>query len=380
MSWSLKIITVHGIPIRVHLSFLLIILWSAYIGLSGGSSEWLRGAAFMVVFTLLLFLCVVLHELGHSLVAQLFGVKVYDITLWPIGGVARLAKLPERPYQEFLITAAGPAVNILLTIGLAALAFVWIGPSELIQLFTSPWELESLASSMSGQALVLLLTANNALLALFNLLPAFPMDGGRLLRALLAAVLPFGTATRIASVVGQILAVAMGLAALSTGSFFLGLVAVFVFVAAWQERQGATTADALRDLRVRQAMRPLGDRLHPLQTLGEVLNQMVSSPQSAYPVVDGGRLVGVITRGELLAAARRAGAAARLGAHVPTKTIVVAPDVLLTEAQEQLQSRQALVVVENGQAVGLLSTADLTHVAEIVEVSRQSLSKKTGGQ
>ncbi|NTW35062.1 MAG: site-2 protease family protein, partial [Syntrophobacteraceae bacterium] len=113
MSWSLKIITVHGIPIRVHLSFLLIVLWSAYIGLSGGSSEWLRGAAFMVVFTLLLFLCVVLHELGHSLVAQLFGVKVHDITLWPIGGVARLAKLPERPYQEFLITAAGPAVNIL---------------------------------------------------------------------------------------------------------------------------------------------------------------------------------------------------------------------------------------------------------------------------
>ncbi len=380
MSWSLKIITVHGIPIRVHLSFLLIVLWAAYIGLSGGSSEWLRGAAFMVIFTLLLFLCVVLHELGHSLVAQLFGVKVHDITLWPIGGVARLAKLPERPYQEFLITAAGPAVNILLAIGLAAVALIWIGPSALIRLFTSPWELENLASSMSGQALVLLLTANNALLALFNLLPAFPMDGGRLLRALLAAVLPFGTATRIASVAGQILAVGMGLAALLTGSFFLGLVAVFVFVAAWQERQGAATAAALRDLRARQAMQPLGDRLHPLQTLGEVLNQMVSSPQSTYPVVDGGRLVGVITRGELLAAARRAGSAARLGAHVPTKTIVIAPDVLLTEAQEQLQFRQALVVVENGQAVGLLSTADLTRVAELMEVSRQSLSKKTGGQ
>lgn len=296
MSWSLKIITIRGIPIRVHLSFLLILLWSAYIGRSSGESGWLRGATFMVLFVLLLFLCVVLHELGHSLVAQLFGVKVYDITLWPIGGVARLAKLPERPYQEFLITAAGPAVNILLAIGLSMLALAWIGPAALIRLFTSPWELESLASSMSGQALVLLLAANNAVLALFNLLPAFPMDGGRLLRSLLAAVLPFGKATRIASIAGQILATGMGLAALLTGSFSLGLVAVFVFVAAWQERQGAVTADAFRDLRVRQAMQPLGGRLHPLQTLGEVLKQMVAAPQSAYAVVDGGRLVGVTTR------------------------------------------------------------------------------------
>ncbi len=375
MSWSLKIITIRGIPIRVHLSFLLILLWSAYIGRSSGESGWLRGAAFMVLFVLLLFLCVVLHELGHSLVAQLFGVKVYDITLWPIGGVARLAKLPERPYQEFLITAAGPAVNILLAIGLSMLALAWIGPAALIRLFTSPWELESLASSMSGQALVLLLAANNAVLALFNLLPAFPMDGGRLLRSLLAAVLPFGKATRIASIAGQILATGMGLAALLTGSFSLGLVAVFVFVAAWQERQGAVTADALRDLRVRQAMQPLGGRLHPLQTLGEVLKQMVAAPQSAYAVVDGGRLVGVTTRGELLAAARRAGAAARLGSHVPEETIVIAPDALLTEAQERLQTHRAAVVVENGQAVGLISATDLAHAAEVMEVYGRSLPK-----
>lgn len=378
MSWSFKLITIRGIPIRVHLSFLLILVWAAYIGLTG-SSEWLRGATFMVIFTLLLFLCVVLHELSHSLVAQLFGVKVYDITLWPIGGVARFAKLPERPYQEFLITAAGPAVNILLTIGFAALALVWIGPSALGRLVTSPRALEDLAGSMNGQALVLLLAVNNALLALFNLLPAFPMDGGRLLRALLAAVFPFSKATRIASIGGQIVATGMGAAALLTGNLMLGLVAAFVFVAAWQERQGTATAEGLRDLRVRQAMQPLGLRLHPLQTVSEVLNQMISTPQSAYPVVDGGRLVAVITRGELLAGARKASADARLNATMPQGYVILPPDILLTEAQERLQARQAAAVVENGQAIGLLSAADLTHAAEVMEVYGRCLSRKNRG-
>lgn len=376
MSWSLKLITIRGIPIRVHASFLLIVLWAAYIGLASSRTGWLRGAAFMVVFTLLLFLCVVLHELGHSLVAQLFGVKVHDITLWPIGGIARLAKMPERPYQEFLITAAGPAVNIVLTLGLAALALIWIGPAALVRIFAAPWELERIFASMSGQALVLWLVVNNASLALFNLVPAFPMDGGRLLRSLLAAILPFGKATRIASIVGQILAVIMGLVAVLGSNFFLGLVAIFVFLAAWQERQGAATVDTLRGLRVRQAMQPLGHRLHPQQTLGEALAQTAASPQSAYPVVDGNRLIGAITRSELLAAARRAGPSARLEAHVLQGYIIIAPETLLTEAQEQLHTRPALVVVENDTAVGLLSTADLARLAEVLAAHPQALSKQ----
>lgn len=376
MSWSLKLITIRGIPIRVHASFLLIVLWAAYLGLMNSNEGWLRGAAFMVVFVLMLFLCVVLHELGHSLVAQLFGVKVHDITLWPIGGVARLAKMPERPYQEFLITAAGPSVNILLALGLVALALIWIGPAELARMITSPWQLQRVLSSMSGQALVLLLAANNGLLALFNLVPAFPMDGGRLLRSLLAVALPFGKATRIASFVGQILAAGMGLVAVLMGSFFLGLVAIFVFAAAWQERQSARATDALRGLYVRQAMQPLGQRLHPLQTLGEALSQAASAPQSAYAVVDGGRLVGVITRGELLDAARRHGATARLNAHIAREYARIAAGSLLTDAQEQLQGRTTAVVVDDGHVVGLLSIVDLARMAEVMEVYQHAQTKR----
>lgn len=375
MSWSLKLITIRGIPIRVHITFLLIVLWAAYIGLMGSNSGWPRGVLFMVVFTLLLFLCVVLHELGHSLVAQLFGVKVHNITLWPIGGIARLSRMPERPYQEFLITAAGPAVNIFLALGLIVLAVLWITPAGIARLITSPWQLQSLFASMSGQALVLLLAANNALLAVFNLVPAFPMDGGRLLRSLLAAVLPFRSATRIASFVGQALAVLMGLIALVTGSFFLGLVAIFVFAGAWQERQMAVATETLRGRWVRQVMQPLGHRLSPWQTLGEALSEVATLPQAAYLVVEDGRLVGLVTRGELLSALRKAGEMARLHAHMPKRTVILTPGMSLTQAQEQLQIRPVAVVVENGQAVGLLSTADLARIAEILEVYERALPR-----
>ncbi len=180
MSWSLKLITVRGIPIRVHISFLLILAWAAYIGFTGSGGYWLRGAALMVLFVVLLFACVVLHELGHSLVAQLFDVQVQDITLYPVGGLARIARLPQSPFQEFLITAAGPATNILLAFLLGMAALAWTGPLEALRLLAAQLQAGSLVSGLQGPSLLLLLAANNILLALFNLIPAFPMDGKKI--------------------------------------------------------------------------------------------------------------------------------------------------------------------------------------------------------
>ena len=182
--------------------------------LQHAAAGWPLGVLFWVVFTLLLFVCVVLHELGHSLVAQLFGVTVQDITLWPIGGVARFVKLPQRPYQEFLITAAGPAVNFFLAILFGIIAFAWIGPGRLIATVTSPYQLERLLTGVSAEAMLIMLALNNLLLVLFNLIPAFPMDGGRLVRSVLAAFMPFGRATKVASWLGQGAAVVMGLVGL----------------------------------------------------------------------------------------------------------------------------------------------------------------------
>jgi len=375
MAASVKILTVRGIPVRIHASFLLILAWAAWLGWSGSQGDWLRGVVFMVSFTVLLFACVILHELGHSLVAQFFGVKVHDITLWPIGGVARIAGMPEKPYQEFLITAAGPAMNVMLAVGLGLLALVAIGPETLGQFARAPWRLERFFTSMSVQALVLMLAANNALLALFNLIPAFPMDGGRLLRSLLAAILPAALATRIASLIGQIIAVIMGTIALLTGQVFLGLVALFVFASAWQERQQATTIDALRGLTVRQAMQPLGIRLYALQTLGEVIGQIAPVSQSTFLVLDGGRLVGLATRTDLLTAVRTAGPAARLSQHVAREWIQLTPDETLAAAQQRMQLQPVAVVIEDGRAVGIVTLGSMRRVAEAMAALRVTTDK-----
>ena len=369
MSWSLKLFTIRGIPVRVHGSFLLILLWAAWLGFNTRAAGWPLGVLFWVVFTLLLFVCVVLHELGHSLVAQLFGVTVQDITLWPIGGVARFVKLPQRPYQEFLITAAGPAVNFFLAILFGVVAFAWIGPGRLIAMVTSPYQLERLLTGVSAEAMLIMLALNNLLLALFNLIPAFPMDGGRLVRSVLAAFMPFGRATKLASWLGQGAAVLMGVAALQVPSLFLGLVAAFVFVAAWGERQQAVTTDHLRGVRVSQAMQPIGVRLYPLEMLGAAAGRVAALPQAAYLVVDAGKLLGIASRHDLLAALRKAGPAARVGQHYTRAFVRLAPDDTLIDADERLAQAQPPfgIVIADGQVVGLLGRGDIARLAETLE-------------
>jgi Zn-dependent protease len=379
MSWSFKLLSVRGIPVRVHVTFVLILLWAAYAGLSTrADAGWVQGVSFMVTLTLLLFVCVVFHELGHSLVAQVFGVEVQDITLLPIGGVARIRKMPQRPHEEFLIAAAGPAVNVFLALLLAAVLLVWIGPAQLPRLAASPLRLERLLFGSSVQSLVLLLMLNNVLLALFNLIPAFPMDGGRLVRSALAAFMPFGRATQVASWLGQAAAVIMAVLALRTSSFFLGLVAVFVFVGAWGERQQAVSTGRLSGVRVRQAMQPIGTRLHPLDALGEAAARVAALPQAAYLVVDAGRLIGLLSRHDLLAALKKAGPAARVAQHLSREFVRLGPDDLLTEADERTAQAHPPVgvVIDGGQAVGLLSRSDIARLSEMLEAYPSAIPRE----
>ncbi len=371
MGWSVKLFSVRNIPVRVHFTFLLIIVYAAYRGLVQSQGRDLAlNLVFMEAFVLLLFACVVLHELAHALAAQLFGVQVQDITLWPLGGLARMARLPENPLSEFVITAAGPAMNIFLAIIGGAALVLWLGVASAEGALSLPEMFGSLLGTLDGRSLLATLVLNNVALALFNLVPAFPMDGGRLLRALLAAFLPFATATRVASWVGQGMAVIMlAVALIQPGLLVLGLVALLVFLVAGQERQEATIQADLRGLCVRQAMQPIGRRLHPLETFGQVADAMRQSPQPFYLVVDAGRLLGLLSRGDALDSLRRLGPDARIAQQFNRDLLVLKPDDTLVSARERLVQRKSAfaVVADRGSVLGLLTPGDIVRFVDLLK-------------
>ena len=369
MSWSLKLFTIRGIPVRVHGSFLLILLWAAWLGFNTRAAGWPLGVLFWVVFTLLLFVCVVLHELGHSLVAQLFGVTVQDITLWPIGGVARFVKLPQRPYQEFLITAAGPAVNFFLAIlfGVGGPCLDRAGTVDRDGHIALSARTAADRRQRRGHAHHVGL--EQPAVGALQPDPRVP-DGWRPARALRAGRLHAVRSCHQAGVVaGPRGGCAHGRRGAAVPSLFLGLVAAFVFVAAWGERQQAVTTDHLRGVRVRQAMQPIGVRLYPLEMLGAAAGRVAALPQAAYLVVDAGKLLGIASRHDLLAALRKAGPAARVGQHYTQAFVRLAPDDTLIDADEKLAQAQPPfgIVIADGQVVGLLGRGDIARLAETLE-------------
>jgi Zn-dependent protease len=287
MSWSWQIAKVAGIPIRVHATFLLFVVF-IYFALAQG-----RGTAVAletVGFFLALFGCVVLHELGHALTARRYGVRTRDITLLPIGGVARLERIPEKPSQEITVALAGPAVNFLIA---GILLAILLGGGE-AALLTDP-------AAVQGNFLARLL-AYNIFLAVFNLIPAFPMDGGRVLRALLATRLDYLRATRIAANVGQGIALLFGLVGLF-GNPVLLFIALFVFIGAGQEAQAVQMRSAFEGVPVSRAMIRDFRTLHGDEPLSRAVELLLSGHQQDFPVVGSGPagpVLGILTRADLL--------------------------------------------------------------------------------
>jgi Zn-dependent protease len=219
MRSSLKVASIFGIEVRIHITFLLFLVWIWFINYQVGG---VTGAVQGVVLILALFACVLLHEFGHAFAARGFGIRTPDITLLPIGGVARLNRIPEKPWQELVVAIAGPLVNVVIIV-------VLILVMQTSAAIDQPEDLESPAFGFLDKIVYV-----NKMLVLFNLIPAFPMDGGRVLRALLAMAMPYVRATQIAAWIGQGLAVAFGI----FGIFFnpwLVFIAYFIFVGARQE-------------------------------------------------------------------------------------------------------------------------------------------------
>ncbi len=307
MSWSLPIFRIAGIQLRIHITFLLLIAWLAFGYYAQGGSA---AALSRVIFVLLLFLCVVLHEFGHAFAAKAFGINTPDITLLPIGGVARLERMPEEPVQELIIAVAGPLVNVVIALGL----FVAGGSQVLLN-----------PASLEGGTLIAQLFVINIMLVLFNLLPAFPMDGGRVLRALLATRLSYARATQVAATVGQGFAFIFGFMGLFGPNPFLLFIALFVYIGASQEAALAQMKDVSRRFPVSSAMVREFRTLSEDASLQEAVDALLATSQHDFPVFgDTGNVAGLLTRQDLIGALRKNDPALRVGdvmrRDIPTVT------------------------------------------------------------
>ncbi|MBN2013257.1 site-2 protease family protein [candidate division KSB1 bacterium] len=342
MKWSLKLGTYRGIPVYIHATFVLIILWVAL-------SHWLqsRDLATMangIIFVLLIFSFVVMHEFGHALMAQKYGIKTRDITLLPIGGVARLEKMPDEPKQELLVALAGPAVNVAL----AGIFFVVLS-------FTSGFEPLQTLTVTGGNLLERLMIVNIFLVA-FNLLPAFPMDGGRVLRALLAMKIEYSRATQIAATIGQGMALLFGFFGIF-GNPFLLFIAFFVWIGAAQEAQMAKVRYVFDGIPVRNAMITDYQTLSPDDTLSRAIELILAGSQQDFPVTVNGEIVGVLERKQLMRALAQHGQQTTVREVMETEFQTADASDMLQSAMARLQSCncQIMPVISRGNLAGILN-------------------------
>ncbi|MCI0451941.1 MAG: site-2 protease family protein [Candidatus Latescibacteria bacterium] len=339
MKWSIRIGSLFGIPVYMHLTFLLLLVWIGVLSWRQGESA--SAALEGVFFILTIFGCVVLHELGHALTARRYGIVTRDITLLPIGGVARLERMPDDPRQELWVALAGPAVNVVIAGVLIAITGLAAGIPDF---------------SVDSGSFLNRLIAVNVFLVLFNLLPAFPMDGGRVLRALLATRMEYTRATHLAATVGQMMALLFGFVGLFVNPMLI-FIAFFVWIGAAAEAGMVSMKHSLEGIPVSRAMVTSFDTLSLRDSLEKAITMTLAGTQKDFPVVEDGRVVGILLQKDLLRAL------ARDGARVPVAD-VMETDVEVVEASEMLdaafrrlsQRRSSTAPVSNqGRLVGLVT-------------------------
>ena len=366
MRWSFLIGRVAGTVIRIHVTFLLFLL---IIGIVVFRQSGSNAALDAVAFITLVFACIVLHEFGHILMARYFGIKTRDVTLFPIGGVANIERMPDKPYQELLVALAGPFVNFVIF----SIIFITLG-REL-----DATQIENIGDPASS--LAVRVASANLVLMIFNLLPAFPMDGGRVFRALLAMRIGKSKATRIAAAIGQALAIFLGFMGFF-GNPMLILIAIFIFIAAGSEAETATFHDATHDLTVRDAMILSPAPLRPQDTLREAINHLLSRADDDFAVVEKGNPeIGTVTRDKLLLA---------LAAHddgTPVSSVMRKAEHILHENESlenalsifERSDAQALIVKDkNDEISGLISRAAIAQ-AILIKTARPNWVFHRGG-
>lgn len=361
MSWSLNIGSIAGTAVRIHITFLLFLAWifTASYASGGAAAAW--GG---LVFMLLLFLCVLLHEFGHIFTARAFGVATPDVTLLPIGGVARLERIPEKPREEFLIAIAGPLVNVVIAL--------------LLMTFTGANPLTNALAAMDNMQVPLAdrLAAVNLFLAAFNMIPAFPMDGGRVLRAALAARLGFVRATEIAAVIGQGFAFLLGFIGLLYNPILI-FIAIFVYLAAASEAHMVSLRSVSRGVPVSSATMTQIATLTPNAHIDEAVQTLLQTSQSEFPVVDGaGKPVGLLARADIIRALKSLGPDARVSEAMNTTLPTVDRRSCLDDALRILQEKAApavAVIEPDGRLLGLVTSETIGEMLMVREALPQGV-------
>jgi stage IV sporulation protein FB len=369
MGSSFKLFSVGGIDIKMHITFPLILIWAAIqFGVLAGAG-W-TGALFGVIVVSLLFVIVTLHELGHSFAALRYDVPVQDIILLPIGGVAQLKRIPENPIEEFIIAIAGPAVNFVLAV--LFLGIMWPLNIEL----QNPAVLLTNLESITLTNIFNFVFIYNLFLALFNLIPAFPLDGGRIFRSLLALRLPYPRATSIAVSVGRGFAFLLGLYGFLGGGFVLIILAIFIYIGAGQEGTMVQVRSILRGIRVGDAYSRHVKTLAPGDRLGAAAQLTMSSLQSSFPVCEEGHMLGVLSYPQLLEALDSQGHDSPVSYVMNRNVPTVHPETELVEAQEMLRESRsdALPVVDGDQFLGMITSQDISEVYRLLTAAPNLLS------
>ncbi len=356
MNNAIKLFKIRGIDIKMHITFPLILIWAA---LSFGyfRNAGLEGAVYGVLVTLLVFAIVVLHELGHSLAALHFNIPVKQIVLLPIGGVAQLEEIPEEPRKELIIAAAGPLVNLLLALLLVILAplfgqnLIWRGLLEL----------PSTLGVLSFSSIFSYVFVTNIFIGIFNLIPAYPMDGGRILRALIATRLSYLTATRVAVGIGQILSWGFGLWGFLNGNYFLIILAIFIYTGAGQEGRMIQVKDVLGDLRVEQAYSRGAQSINLNEPLETALRATLNSFQSSFPICDEGELVGLLPYSTLVRSLEKQDLQTPIREVMRLEIQPVSPQDKLIDVQKRmtLEGIDTLPVVNESGFQGMITSQDL---------------------
>jgi len=343
MTWSFQIGKLFGIPLRVHLTFLLLLL---FVALQRPGTQGLGGIP-GALFVLALFACVVIHELAHSLVARHYGIPVQHIILLPIGGVSVMEKMPDKPYQEFNVAVVGPLTSLALGLGIAGLVFASGGAASLLHPFAP-----------AGMQFLPRLAWLNLLLAGFNLLPIFPTDGGRVLRAFLALRMDYAQATHTAAIIGQGLAIFMAF----FGLFFLHdlwlvLIAVFLFMGATSEDTQVRLRRALNQVPASRAMISELRTLDRTTTLADAFEYASHSYQHDFPVLEDGALAGLVTRQGLITGMQQLGGEHTVAEIMVTNLCRVSPTDSLSNVYQELATGACHIaaVTEGEKLVGMVT-------------------------